>query len=285
MPKFLDLAGKRFGRLKALKRTSKRPGVWWKCRCRCGKIKIVKSSDITSGNTKSCGCLAHDTSVAICKSHIKQIPIGTRFGNLTVLRISRKKLYAHGTCWVCRCDCGKVLVCWGSLLRVGRKTQCGCRTSEIISKGRTVHGFSRSKVYRTLKIMIQRCTNPNHGNYRRYGGRGIKVCREWMNHPEKFVLWALANGYQEGLTIDRINNDKSYSPSNCRWVGWVPQARNRSDNHLVTWNGKTRTIAEWSEVTGLKYHTISKRIIKYKWSVEEAMTLPPDRNRWRRKAA
>lgn len=283
MPALVDLVGKRFGRLTVLGRTPKRPGVWWRCRCLCGKMVTVPATSLATGNTKSCGCLAHDTSVALCKTRIKPIPAGTRFGSLTVLYMSRKKLYSHGTCWVCRCDCGRKITCWGTRLRSGKHTHCGCRTFEITSKARTTHGLSRTRVYRTLKRMLQRCTNPNNEGYRRYGGRGIKVCREWSDHPERFVAWALANGYQEGLTIDRINNDKSYSPNNCRWVGWVPQARNRRGNHLVTWKGQTKTIAEWSEITGLKYHTINKRIAKYGWSVEDALTMAPVKDAWRRR--
>jgi hypothetical protein len=207
---------------------------------------------------------------------------GRRFGNIKVISVSDKKLYAHGTCWDCRCDCGKLLLCWGTRLRIGKQTHCGCRTSEIISKGRTTHGFSRTHVYRTLTRMISRCERSSHESFNDYGGRGIKVCREWRQHPEVFVHWALANGYRKGLTIDRKNNNGPYSPKNCRWVGWVIQARNRRSNHVVTWRGQKKTIAEWAEITGLKYHTISKRIIKYKWSVNEALSDAPDRNAWRR---
>jgi hypothetical protein len=282
VPAFIDLTGKRYGRLTAIRRTSRRPGTWWRCKCRCGETVVVKSADIVSGNTRSCGCLRHDMSVELCKRRIKNIVRGTRFGNLTVLHRSRKKLYARGVCWVCRCDCGKVIICWGSRLRVGKHTHCGCRTSEIISKGVTTHGLSRTRIYRVLQRMIQRCHNPNHDGYFRYGGRGISVCSEWRYHPESFVRWSLANGYREGLTIDRIDNNKSYYSDNCRWIGWIPQARNRRDNHVVVWKGQKKTIAEWAEITGLKYHTISKRIIKYRWSVEEALTMAPSKDAWRR---
>ena len=282
MPSFIDLSGKKIGRFMVIKRVLKRPGVWWKCKCRCGVVKTLRANELLSGNTRSCGCLARERASTFCKKRIKEIEPGTRFGILVVIRRSRKKLYAHGVYWLCRCGCGNLIVCWGSRLRSGKHTHCGCRTSEIISEGRRTHGFSRTHVYRTLKRMIQRCYNPNSDQYFRYGGRGIKVYKTWRDHPEKFVIWALANGYRRGLTIDRIDNNKSYSPKNCRWIGCIPQARNRRDNHPLTWHGQTKTIVEWSEITGIKYHTISKRIIKYKWSVDEALTLPPDRNKWRR---
>ena len=282
MSSFVDLSGKKFGRLVALKRLPKSPGVWWRCQCHCGNLVVARSGDITSGNTKSCGCMIRDVSSALCKKRFKPMAPGTRFGNLTVIRKSEKKLYARGTCWVCRCSCGNTLVCWGTRLRAGKHTQCGCRTSEIISRGRTVHGLSYTRIYRILKGMIQRCENPNHDNYPRYGGRGISVYPAWRSDPKKFVRWSTKHGYRDGLTIDRINNNKSYSPENCRWNDPLTQARNRGNNHSITWRGKTKTVAEWSEITGIKYHTINKRIIKYGWGVEEALTLPPSKNAWRR---
>ena len=94
-----------------------------------------------------------------------------------------------------------------------------------------------TKLYNVWKEMRQRCNNPKHNHYKRYGGRGITVCKEW-DDPEAFYNWAVNNGYKEGLTLDRINNDKGYSPDNCRWVTVKEQCKNRSSNHLISFMGK-----------------------------------------------
>ena len=282
MSLFIDRTGKKYGRITVIRLKSRNP-VKWLCSCHCGKSVVVDSCSLGSGNTKSCGCLNRDTASAFCKKRFKDIAPGTRFGNLVVTRKSKKKLYDHGTYWVCRCDCGKEIIGWGTRLRAGRHTHCGCKTSEIVSVLRTVHGYSRHPAYRVCIGMIRRCYDPKTDSYPNYGGRGIKVCDEWREHPDKFVEWSLANGYRRGLSIDRFPyNDGDYTPENCRWATQKEQARNTRSNNLITWRGETKTIVEWSEITGIKYHTINKRITKYGWSVDEAMTLEPSRNKWRR---
>jgi len=120
--------------------------------------------------------------------------------------------------------------------------------------------------------MKRRCCDPTVPNYKRYGGRGIKICDEWLRSFKAFSAWALENGYAEGLTIDRLDNDGNYSPENCRWVTHRDQNRNYSRNHKVTYNGKTMCLAEWAEEFGLEPSTVSARI-KRGWSVEEALSL------------
>jgi hypothetical protein len=119
--------------------------------------------------------------------------------------------------------------------------------------------------------MKRRCSNPNYKWYANYGGRGIKVCDEWQKF-EPFCDWAMANGYTEELTIDRIDIDGNYSPSNCRWVDMVTQNNNKRTNRLITFNNETHTMKEWSRILGIKYHTLENRLNKYKWSVERAFT-------------
>lgn len=135
-----------------------------------------------------------------------------------------------------------------------------------------LHGASRTKLYKCWLWMRKRCrdrTNPK--NYR-YAGRGIKVCDEWEQSFEAFRDWALANGYQEGLTIDRIDNDGNYEPNNCRWVTRKIQNNNRSDNNVITYKGKTQTLREWCDELGLIYHRIYDRIYRCHWPIEEAFT-------------
>ena len=131
--------------------------------------------------------------------------------------------------------------------------------------------------------MIRRCYNPNQRSFKDYGERGIKVCDEWLN-PEKvnvktahltkgwisFEKWALTHGYKEGLSIDRIDNNKGYSPENCRWVDKKVQSNNRSYCRLITYKGKTQNLKQWCEELGLNYKNMYKRIFQEKWSIERA---------------
>jgi len=121
--------------------------------------------------------------------------------------------------------------------------------------------------------MIQRCENPNTHNYKDYGGRGITVCDEWHN-PVVFIDWALANGWEEGLTLDRIDNDGNYEPSNCRWATRKEQQRNRRNNHLITFDGKTQTVVQWAEEVNISPQTLYSRISKYHWPIERALVEP-----------
>ena len=105
----------------------------------------------------------------------------------------------------------------------------------------------------------------------RYGGRGIKVCDEWQEFLP-FYEWAMANGYADNLTIDRIDNDGDYRPGNCRWATRTEQNNNTKKNHYITYNGKTHTIAEWSRITGIKYGTLINRINNLKWDAEKSLT-------------
>lgn len=118
----------------------------------------------------------------------------------------------------------------------------------------------RTKHYRVWCAMKERCNNPHNKRYPRYGGRGIKVCKEWSESYAEFRRWSEENGYQEGLTIDRINTDGNYEPTNCRWVSRFVQNRNYSRNHFITYNGETLCIADWSEKTGIKRATILWRL-------------------------
>lgn len=122
------------------------------------------------------------------------------------------------------------------------------------------HGGRHSRLYKVWCAMKERCCNPHNKRYMRYGGRGITVCGEWKNDFAAFRDWALNNGYSENLTIDRIDNNKEYSPYNCRWVTPREQNRNYSRNHMITFNGKTQCVVAWSEETGINRQTILWRI-------------------------
>lgn len=140
----------------------------------------------------------------------------------------------------------------------------------------TTHGHSRNgkgvaRLHYIWSGMRQRCLNPKNDKFQHYGGRGISVCEAWSDF-DSFRAWALANGYQDSLSIDRIDNDGNYEPGNCRWVTHTIQTRNRSISHLLTHNGETKTLSEWARDLGICNSALRGRLKK--WPVEDALTRP-----------
>ncbi|MBE7084268.1 MAG: hypothetical protein E7373_06695 [Clostridiales bacterium] len=127
-----------------------------------------------------------------------------------------------------------------------------------------------SRLYNIWSKLKSRCLNMSFKFYKNYGGRGIKVCDEWLNNPQSFYDWAIANGYNSNLTIDRIDFNGNYEPSNCRWVDMKTQSNNRRNNHIITLNGVSHTLSEWSSLTGIEQSTIRARL-KRGWSEEKAL--------------
>lgn len=197
---------------------------------------------------------------------------GKRFGRLVVLR--RTDNIGKKPAWVCKCDCGNERIVTGSNLNSGNVQSCGCLwkevTPEINKEKNTRHGDSHTKLHRAWTNMRYRCNNPNCREYKNYGGRGITICKEWDSY-EAFRDWALANGFDSGLSIDRIDVNGNYEPSNCRWVGIKAQSNNTRRNNKLTYNNETHTIQEWSEITGINWTTIKERINR-NWPIEEALT-------------
>ena len=148
---------------------------------------------------------------------------GRRFGKWTVVGRSPNGVGGHAM-WLCRCDCGREKIVWGLNLRHGYSSGC-----QICQNRITKHGQWQTPLYGTWENMINRCENSNYTGYKRYGGRGIKICSEWRNDFKAFRRWALVNGYKEGLTIDRIDNDGDYEPENCQFL-------TRSENSLKAWH-------------------------------------------------
>ena len=156
------------------------------------------------------------------------------------------------------------------------RTQLQMRTIGHASS--QIHGFARvgavERLHGIWRGMLKRCNCPTVTYYDRYGGRGIKVCAEWTTDYVAFRNWAFSNGYQEGLTIGRMDNDGDYNPSNCRWESHKQQARNRRSSHFETYNGETKTLAEWAELYGIQLGTLTVRVNVYKMPIAEALTKP-----------
>lgn len=197
---------------------------------------------------------------------------GCRFGRLVVER--RDQTHKKAAYWICRCDCGNRTTVQACHLRSGATKSCGCLHYEN-GKRTTwkIHGASGSRLYKKWQSMKQRCLNPNNSRYSDWGGRGITVCDEWLKF-EPFQDWALANGYRDDLTIDRIDNNGPYAPSNCRWATRAEQGNNRRNNVMLTHNGKTQTVAQWAEETGMSEMALRSRIKKLKWTADRALTEP-----------
>ena len=177
--------------------------------------------------------------------------------------------------WLCRCDCGNSCISRGELLRRGETKSCGCYRRE--STGNQFRKYSRvnKRIYRIWKLMHKRCYSPNDPKYKNYGARGITICQEWIHNFLAFQTWALENGYADYLTIDRIDVSGPYSPSNCRWATCKVQSNNKTDNVVLSYHGETHTLAEWAQITGIKYSTLAYRA-SHSWPVQKILTTKPN---------
>jgi hypothetical protein len=223
MSNFIDLTGKRFGHLVVIQKSEQKTksGAVWDCICDCGKIVAVTACNLKSGNTRSCRCISKQFMWETREKHglIKNL-IGEKFGLLTVIAKAKKR---NGTnpVWLCICECGNETEVIQENLLNGHTTSCGCNSSRNRIGDRTrTHNMSNTRLYRVWRGMIARCNYPSHDMYPNYGGRGIKICKDW-NDYQTFYDWAMANGYNPDAsfgecTIDRINVNGNYCPENCR---------------------------------------------------------------------
>ena len=199
---------------------------------------------------------------------------GKRFGRLTAIKCTRRGTRAAGvTMWLCVCDCGREKITQAAHLVNGASKSCGCLQREIAKKVNTTHGKRKTRLYEIFENMISRCYNPRCPAFADYGGRGITICNEWLNDRELFFKWSEENGYTDTLSIDRINNDKGYSPDNCKWANRQQQNHNRRSNVLLTINGVTKVLCEWAREVGISHKTISYRL-KKGWSHANAVLTP-----------
>lgn len=197
---------------------------------------------------------------------------GQKFGRLTVIERRGRDKWKNAI-WLCECECGNTKLIAGTHLIKGRSKSCGCLQVEKAKERATTHGLSHSRIYRIWFDMKRRCNQSQNKSYDRYGGKGVKVCDEWTESFQSFYDWSMKNGYTDNLTIDRIDSNGDYSPSNCRWVDEFVQANNRSNNHYITYKGETKTMKQWSDVLGIGYYVLRSRFNKG-WDVERAFHQP-----------
>jgi hypothetical protein len=194
---------------------------------------------------------------------------GAKFNYLTIIK--RVDNLNGNIMWLCRCDCGTEKIIRGSHITNHKTLSCGCYKDKNTSIRNTTHGKSNTRIYKSWAHMVARCNNPNDNAYKHYGGRGITVCDEWTTF-EGFYK-DMGSSYRDGLTIDRINNNGNYEPSNCKWSTYEEQGNNKRNNHIIEYNGISKSIAQWEKELGYPKDLISA-ILRRKWSVDRAISTP-----------
>ncbi len=191
--------------------------------------------------------------------------IGKKYDRLTALElVSAKSLGKSGTSLYvkCACDCGKEIYATTTAVRTRNTKSCGCLRKDVLIKRNTdsiTHGCSKERIYNIWRGMIGRCKNNKNIVFKYYGQKGIKVHNSWLDFLS-FKKWALKNGYNDKLTIDRKDYNGNYTPSNCRWITQAEQTRNTRSNRLITIDGETKCLADWATESGINYITILSRL-------------------------
>ena len=256
-----DLTGQRFSKLTVINATHKKgTNIYYDCLCDCGTIINTRGASIKAGCPTSCN-----------KCKIINLK-GLRFSRLLVIKFA----YMIKSCSVfeCLCDCGKIKNIRGTHLKRGLTKSCGCLCIEELKIRATSHGCATdnkcTSEYVSWTNMKQRCYNPNSKDYNNYGGRGIIICDRWKNSFDNF-LSDMGKKPNEKYSIDRINVNGNYEPSNCRWATQLDQTNNKRTNKNLTYNGETLTMSQWAKKMNIPLATIHNRI-KRGLSVKDSLT-------------
>lgn len=194
---------------------------------------------------------------------------GFVYGRLTVLSATMRRNVSGSVYWLCKCSCGNEVEVSSSCLQTKQTTSCGCYFIEVASakgKAKKTHGMTKTKIYKTWSGMIQRCTNPKNNKFANYGKRGIVVCDAWKSFDAFFKDMGLP---KNGESLDRIDTNGNYEPSNCRWATQLVQQNNRRDNVEICLNGEKMTLAQYARKHNLNQDKIQQRL-KRGWSVQKA---------------
>jgi hypothetical protein len=189
------------------------------------------------------------------------VGVGEVYGKLTVVKDLGTRMYSGG--WhrfvFCKCECGGTKEVLYSTLKKGATQSCGCLWRNKFVR----HGLCSHPLYRVWQAIKRRCYSINDAAYLHYGGRGIKVCRQWKHKAERFIEWASSNGWEKGLQIDRIDNNKGYSPENCRIVTRKENMNNTRRNITLEYNGEVKTLTEWANCLKINSATLHSRIFRH----------------------
>ena len=207
---------------------------------------------------------------------IKEIHIGDIFGRLKVIKKDKSHIEKSGKVrskWLCICSCGNKVSVLGTNLRKGNTMSCGCLWKEVSQKIKTKHGLRNTRLYGIWSGIRKRTLNENCKDYKNYGGRGIYICKEWLDDFKAFYEWAISNGYKNNLTIERINVNGNYEPNNCKWATHKEQSQNTRRTNIITFNWETHCASEWERILGYNAGLIYSRQ-HLGWPLSKIMTKP-----------
>ena len=272
MGKILDnqIIGEKFNRLTVIKKCdfkTKDGKDLWECKCDCGNIIVATYRQLYHNDIKSCGCLIRENRY-FKKIHAIDSLIGKKYGRLTIIK--RVDIESKQIVVLCKCDCGNEAKVLLSSLKTGNTKSCGCISHEMLLERNLKHNLHNTKLYSVWKAMRQRCNNNKNKDYKWYGEKGIKVCKEWDDF-EVFYNWAINNGYEDGLTIDRIDTKGDYCPDNCRWITIQEQQNNKSNCRIIEYKGEVNTLTYFSKKYHIKRSTLYDRIFIKNYSVDYAI--------------
>lgn len=181
--------------------------------------------------------------------------IGQKFNRLKVLKRVDNK-------WECKCDCGNIVFINTYKLKSGHTKSCGCYKIDILKRNVITHGLSKTRIYKCYHDMKARCYRKSRNDYKWYGGKGIKVCKEWLSDFVIFYNWAINNNYRDNLTLDRKNTNGNYEPNNCQWITISEQQCKRSDCNFIEFNGNIYSMKQLSKTVNIPYNTLKAKYNK-----------------------
>ena len=233
--------------------------------CDCGELCEKRYYDVRRGSVTSCGCNKEGQFLPNLE--------GERYGKL--IAVKELEIRNGQRFYLFRCECGNVIEHMIKEARRGKLKSCGCGQFTQAGIANTTHGMSNTRIHGIWNKMKARCLNTRNKSYKYYGGRGISICDEWLSEDKGFVNfyeWSMKNGYTDELSIDRIDNDGNYEPSNCRWTTAKVQNNNTRANKIFVYKGEPLTLAQWDDRYDLTYDSLWKRVHKYGYSIEKALT-------------
>lgn len=255
----IDMSGQEFGYLTVKNYAyTKNKRAYWNCSCICGKDVVCMGHLLRNGHIKSCGCM---TFKMVSDSKIDNMQ-GRTIGRLTFKEYVG--LIDHHAIWLCDCSCGNECLAKASSVKSGITSSCGCLAHEILMNRNVKHNCAYLPIYKKYHNMIRRCYDKKNVAYKDYGGRGITVCDEWLDKDNGFIRfydWSISHGYDDkklpsgitALSLDRIDVNGNYEPSNCRWATIIQQANNKRTNIRFEYNDKNYTMAEFCRAFNLNY--------------------------------